>query len=51
MRNKDAVIIIPSRIASTRLERKPLQKIGDKTVIEWVAKQAIKANICDVIVA
>jgi len=51
MRNNDTVIIIPSRIASTRLERKPLQKIGDKTVIEWVAKQAIKANICDVIVA
>ena len=51
MENNDAVIIIPSRISSTRLKRKPLQKIGDKTVIEWVANQAIKVNLCDVVVA
>ena len=47
----DAVIIIPSRIASTRLLNKPLQKIGEKTVIEWVAYQATNANICDVFIA
>lgn len=51
MKKADCIIIIPSRIASTRLERKPLKKIGDKTVIEWVAKQAIDVAICDVIVA
>lgn len=32
--NSDVVIIIPSRIGSTRLNNKPLVKIGDKCLIE-----------------
>ena len=51
MSNSDIFIIIPSRLASTRLVRKPLQKIENKTVIEWVAEQAINANLCEVVVA
>jgi 3-deoxy-manno-octulosonate cytidylyltransferase (CMP-KDO synthetase) len=34
--NKKVLCVIPSRIGSTRLARKPLSKIGDKTMIEWV---------------
>ncbi|MCP5369545.1 MAG: 3-deoxy-manno-octulosonate cytidylyltransferase [Rickettsiaceae bacterium] len=36
MNLKDFVIIIPSRIGSTRLPRKPLVKIGDKLLIEHI---------------
>lgn len=49
--NKDAVIIIPSRLASERLSKKPLQKISGKPIIQWVAEQATKANLCDVCIA
>lgn len=28
--------VIPSRIGSTRLQRKPLSPLGDRTMIEWV---------------
>ena len=49
--NKDAVIIIPSRLGSTRLSKKPLQEIAGKSIIQWVAEQATKAKVCDVYVA
>lgn len=46
-----ALIIIPSRLESTRLSQKALAEICGKPMIEWVLNQATKANIGDVIVA
>ncbi len=47
-----AVVIIPARWASTRFPGKPLAKIMDKPMIQWVVEQALKAeNISRVIVA
>lgn len=45
------IIIIPARMASTRLPGKPLADIAGKPMIVRVAEQAIKANIGDVVVA
>jgi len=45
------LIVIPARLASTRLPNKPLALINGKTMIARVYQQAIKANIGDVIVA
>lgn len=42
--------IIPARYHSTRLPAKPLQKLGGKSIIEWVYS-AVKAVIKDVVVA
>ena len=47
----DVVVIIPARIASTRLERKPLQMIGSKTMIEHVVSRVNKIKGIIVIVA
>ncbi len=47
----DVVVIIPARIASTRLENKPLQMIGDKTMIEHVVSRVKKLEVADVVVA
>lgn len=41
---QDFVIIIPSRISSTRLERKPLKMIGDKTMVEHVYLRAASVS-------
>ena len=45
------VIIIPSRMAATRLPGKPLLKINGQSIISHVFKRAEKANIGDVVVA
>jgi 3-deoxy-manno-octulosonate cytidylyltransferase (CMP-KDO synthetase) len=45
------VILIPSRLGSTRLERKPLADIGGKPMVVRVVEQAIAANVADVWVA
>lgn len=37
---KNILCVIPSRIASTRLPRKPLQLIQGKPMIQWVLEQA-----------
>lgn len=42
--------IIPARYHSTRLPAKPLQKLGGKSIIEWVYG-AVKAVVEDVVVA
>jgi 3-deoxy-manno-octulosonate cytidylyltransferase (CMP-KDO synthetase) len=42
--------IIPARYHSTRLPAKPLQKLGGKSIIEWVYS-AVKAVVEDVVVA
>ena len=46
-----SVIIIPSRLASTRLPNKPLIKINNKSLIMHVYDKAIKSNLGDVYVA
>lgn len=43
--------IIPARLNSVRLPRKPLLKINDKTLIEVVYNNCKKSNLDDVIVA
>lgn len=43
--------IIPARLASTRLPRKPLALIVGKTMIQRVYEQAIKANVGEVLIA
>lgn len=44
------VAIIPARYSSTRLPAKPLQKLGRKSIIEWVY-EAVSEVIDDVFVA
>ena len=45
-------IIIPARYASTRLPGKPLIKIHDKTIIQWVYERASQSKLAqEVIVA
>lgn len=46
-----AVIIIPSRLGSTRLPNKPLADINGLPMIAWVLKQAQKTGIKDIYVA
>lgn len=45
------LIIIPARLASTRLPNKPLAMIGDAPMIVHVWKQAVAANLGEVVVA
>ena len=47
----DAVIIIPARMASTRLPGKPLAEIAGESMIVRVWKQAVKAGLGPVVVA
>jgi len=47
----DVVVIIPARIASTRLENKPLQMIGNKTMIEHVVSRVSRIAVAGVFVA
>lgn len=44
-------IVIPARLASTRLKRKPLEMIGTKPMVVHVAERAATANVGDVFVA
>lgn len=45
-------IIIPARYGSSRLEGKPLMKVNDKPIIQWVYETAKSVDCCDdVIVA
>jgi len=50
-RPEKTVIIIPARMASTRLPGKPMALIGDKPMIVHVAERAVAANVGDVAVA
>ncbi len=47
--NKTA-IIIPARYGSSRLEGKPLLKVCEKPVIQWVYEKAQKAKLADMII-
>ena len=46
-----SVIIIPSRLASTRLLNKPLIKINNKSLIMHVYEKAVKSKVGEVFVA
>jgi len=48
---KKTLILIPSRMAATRLPGKPLLKINDLSIISHVFKRAEEANIGEVVVA
>ncbi len=45
------IIILPARLASTRLPNKPLALIGDAPMIVQVWRRAVAAGIADVVVA
>jgi 3-deoxy-manno-octulosonate cytidylyltransferase (CMP-KDO synthetase) len=45
------IVVIPARLASTRLPNKPLADINGQTMIERVWRQALKADIGPVFVA
>ena len=47
----NTLIVIPSRMAATRLPGKPLLKINNLSIISHVFKRAVEANIGEVIVA
>ena len=47
----NSIIIIPSRLAATRLPQKPLIKINNKTLIMHVYEKAIESEIGEVYVA
>lgn len=49
--HKDVVVIVPARISSTRLPAKPLQTIGDQTMIEHVLTRIKKIGIWNLFVA
>ena len=44
-------VVIPARFASQRLPGKPLLKIGDKTMIECVYRQALLSDASNVVIA
>lgn len=46
----ETAIIIPARYDSTRLKGKPLIKVKDKTIIQWVWEKAVMANLADRII-
>lgn len=43
-------IIIPARYGSSRLEGKPLLKVKDKPIIQWVYEKAKQADMADVVI-
>ena len=47
----DFIVLIPSRMESTRLPGKPLKLIGNKTLIQRVYEQALKSKAKEVLVA
>ena len=51
MFHQDSVIIIPARLASSRLPKKVLADINGLSMLSRVVKSALQANICDVVVA
>ncbi len=48
---QDFIVLIPSRMESTRLPGKPLKLIGNKTLIQRVYEQALQSKAKDVLVA
>jgi 3-deoxy-manno-octulosonate cytidylyltransferase (CMP-KDO synthetase) len=50
-KTKPAIVMIPSRLGSSRLPGKPLAKIGDAPMIVQVWRRAMEANVGRVVVA
>ena len=46
----EKVIVIPARYASTRLPAKPLIKIGDRPIIQWVYERASASKLADKVI-
>lgn len=46
----NTAIIIPARYGSSRLEGKPLIKVQDKPIIQWVYEKAQQAKLADIII-
>lgn len=44
-------IVIPARLGSTRLPRKPLRDLAGKPMVQWVYEAALRAHADEVIVA
>jgi 3-deoxy-manno-octulosonate cytidylyltransferase (CMP-KDO synthetase) len=44
-------VIIPARFAATRLPGKPLLKIGDRPLIQWVWQSAVDSGAASVLIA
>ena len=51
LKNNSTIVVIPARLASTRLPKKPLADINGKPMIICVAENAKKANIGRVVIA
>lgn len=43
-------IVIPARYMSSRLEGKPLIKVQDKPIIQWVYEKALQSKLADTVV-
>ncbi|MBP7211939.1 3-deoxy-manno-octulosonate cytidylyltransferase [bacterium] len=43
----ETAIIIPARYGSSRLKGKPLIRVYDKPIIQWVFENAVKSNFAD----
>src|SRR5271157_4031459 len=50
-KSMNPIVVIPARLASTRLPNKPLADIAGQTMIERVWRQAVKAALGPVLVA
>ena len=50
IKNKKVLIVIPARLGGYRFPDKPLRKICDKPMIEWVWKNAVDSKYADKIV-
>ena len=48
---RKSIIIIPSRLAASRLPNKPLININNKSLIMRVYENAVKSNVGEVYVA
>ena len=46
----ETAIIIPARYGSSRLEGKPLIKVEEKPVIQWVYEKALASRLADIII-
>ncbi len=50
MHSNKIAIIIPARYGSTRLPGKPLIKVNDKPIIQWVYEKASKSKLADIVI-
>jgi len=49
MKKEKITVIIPARYGSTRLPGKPLIKINDKPIIQWVYEKASQSRLADTV--